>query len=171
MRIMLAKQCFLGLLCTALVVCRDSGTAEAGVWRRSHGGSTTEGQPARNRSELREVLKQELGDENPEVHETIASSIDRSRLDRSKYRDLFLIRKHTVTDDEHKIVTYNIEESIIPLQTPELPPSDRTLKGFLLAVLFLLTALVTTTSIRLFQSLAHGQRIGDTKCECVPESP
>ena len=121
---------------------------------------------ASQKSELRETLERELKDVSPEVHETLANSIEHSKVDRTKYRDIFLIKKHVQDDETHRVVTYNIQESLIPRYVSSIFPPDIALKTCLIVMLVLLTLLVLTTSLRLYQSFIY-EHIKPTKCDCI----
>lgn len=99
------------------------------------------------------MLKNELIDLSPEVHEKIASSIEKSTVDRNRFRDFFLIKKRIITDNDRKIVTFDIKERIIPKVSESILPSDTYIKIILGIIMLLLFWLVFMTTLKTYENI------------------
>ena len=101
------------------------------------------------------MLETELKDVHPEVRKSITDNLKSSNIDRNKYRDLFLIKKRIVNDNDVQITEFDITERIIP-KTPTLSSllaNSIYTKLFFIVVLFSLSVLVVTTTIKMYQSI------------------
>lgn len=102
-----------------------------------------------------QLLQSELKDLHPEVLKNITENLKSSNVDRNKYRDLFLIKKRIINDNGVKITEFDITERIIP-KTPTLASiftNNPYMKMMFFLAAFCLSALVVTTTIKMYQSI------------------
>lgn len=113
------------------------------------------------------ALDNQLEDMNSEVKEKIASSIESKNVDRSKFRDIFVIKKRILSDGERKVIRYDIDEKLIPKYSNVIYQlnTDTQTKVILILILMLLIALVFTTTIRLYDSLVKSKLF--QKCDSL----
>ncbi|KAI5168487.1 hypothetical protein PAEPH01_0175 [Pancytospora epiphaga] len=109
------------------------------------------------------LLKKEMEELSPEVNGRIASSIKSSNVDRSKYRDIFVIKKRIVSDGTKQIVTFDIKEKLIPKILGYAFNNDSYTKALFVCILILLLSLVLTTSIRVYQTI-FADKFGKQLC-------
>lgn len=113
------------------------------------------------------VLDNQLDDMNSEIKDRIASSIESKNIDRSRFRDIFVVKKRILSDGERKIVKYDIDEKLIPKYSNVVYQlsTDTQTKVILVLILILLAALVFTTTIRLYDSLIKSKLF--QKCDSL----
>lgn len=104
-------------------------------------------------NDVNKVLGEEMLDLSPEVHGQIASSIRSNKVDRERYRDLFLIKKRIITDGDHRIVTFDIKERIIPKPHAPVLSKDPYTKMLFAGIMILLMSLVITTTMKMYQTV------------------
>ncbi|ORE00593.1 hypothetical protein A0H76_2191 [Hepatospora eriocheir] len=107
------------------------------------------------KSNVGSLIKSELTGVSSDIQDNINNMIRNSKVDRSKFRDLFLIKKHVVNNGEKTIVSFDVQERIIPKETGMLSiiNDDSFIKIFLICVMLLLLALVFATSLKVYQSI------------------
>ncbi|KAL6121579.1 hypothetical protein NUSPORA_01481 [Nucleospora cyclopteri] len=100
------------------------------------------------------LLMKEMEGLSPALGEKISTSIQNSNIDRNKYRDLFFIKKRVINDGDREIISFDIKERLIP-KTPTLSliTSDFYTKSLFICVIFLLVALVFTTTVKMYQNI------------------
>jgi len=104
--------------------------------------------------DIRNVLKSEMEEMSPELNEKIASTINNSKIDRKKFRDIFLIKKRIITDGDKKIVSFDIQERVIPREPTLSQITENKYTSYLfIGILILLSSLVLTTTMKMYQSL------------------
>lgn len=104
---------------------------------------------------INSVLDSQLEDMNSEIKDKIASSIESKNVDRSRFRDIFVIKKRVMNDGERKVIKYDMDERLIPKYPSVIYQlgTDTQTKVILILILMMLIALVFTTTIRLYDSL------------------
>lgn len=114
-----------------------------------------EGKVVTDIENINNVLDSQLEDMNSEIKDKIASSIESKSVDRSRFRDIFVIKKRVLNDGERRIVKYDIDERLIPKYSSVIYQlsTDTQTKVILILILMMLIALVFTTTIRLYDSL------------------
>ncbi|OQS55354.1 hypothetical protein EHP00_1657 [Ecytonucleospora hepatopenaei] len=102
-----------------------------------------------------QMISKELKDVHPEVLKNITKNLKSSNVDRNKYRDLFLIKKRIINDNGVKITEFDITERIIPKQPTifNLFSTNVYFKFLFFAISFCLSALVITTTMKMYQSI------------------
>ncbi|KAI4293009.1 hypothetical protein PAPHI01_2283 [Pancytospora philotis] len=106
---------------------------------------------------VRDVLAREMADLSPEVHGQIASSIKSSKVDRSRYRDIFLIKKRIVSDGERRVVTFDIKERIFPKPGYYGFSRDALTTAVFGCVFILLLCLVLVVTVKMYRTVIAGQ--------------
>ncbi len=97
-------------------------------------------------SDLKNLLKNEMNDLSPEIHDKIESTIKSSDVDRNKYRDIFIIRKRIISDGNKEITKFDIKERIIPKEIfYSIWPNTYVGVLFWVSIILLLMLLITTT--------------------------
>lgn len=104
---------------------------------------------------INSVLEDNLLDFDSTIRSRIAESINRNKLDRNKFRDIFIVKKSTRYDGTKKVIKYDIDERIIPKNKKLLYKivPDATTKILLFFIAILLLSLVSTTTIKLYENL------------------
>jgi len=101
------------------------------------------------------VLDDQLNDFSSDVKKKIANSIESNGVDRSKYRDIFVIKKKIFEEGNKQVVKYDVDEKIIP-KYPSIiyeMNTDRVTKFILIGIFVLLGTLVFTTTLKLYENL------------------
>lgn len=94
---------------------------------------------------IAEILRQEMNGLSPEALDKIESSVQSNTIDRSRFRDVFVIKKRTVTDGNRKIITFDIKEQVFPKSEYSYIKDPYTKVLFWVTLLLLLTLVFTTT--------------------------
>ncbi|KAI5150028.1 hypothetical protein ENBRE01_1256 [Enteropsectra breve] len=102
---------------------------------------------------INQAITNEMQELSPEVHEKIYKSIKNSNVDRSRYRDIFLIKKRIISQGDKKIVSFDIKERAIPRSQSILISRDPLIKGLFLIIVVLLLALIFATTVKMHQHL------------------
>ncbi|ORD94544.1 hypothetical protein ECANGB1_534 [Enterospora canceri] len=102
----------------------------------------------------RRILSHEMKHIHPEIERKITTSMNSKTYDRSKYRELFLIKRRVIEDGNRQITEFDITERLIPrLPTISTLLSSAYSRMIFFTVLFLLSVLVFTTTIKLYQNI------------------
>lgn len=105
--------------------------------------------------EISAVLDDQLNDFSSEIKKKIASSIESKKIDHSRYRDIFVVKKRTFDQGNQKVIQYDVDEKIIP-KFPNIVyemNTDKYTKFVLGGIFVLLFALVFTTTLKLYENL------------------
>lgn len=100
---------------------------------------------------IKAILDKELDGISPDLNSKITKSIEQNKIDRNRFRDVFLIKKRVIQDGNRRIVSFNIKERIIPKSS--LQNNDFGTWALLWGILLLLAGLVFTTTIKMYQNL------------------
>ena len=107
-----------------------------------------------NPENLETLIQHEMEDISPDLHNKIRKRLAKSNVDRSRYKDLFFIKKRIIQDGDRKIVSFDIKEKIIPKNPDsEHINKDVSLRVILAGILFLLAGLVFTTTMKMYQNI------------------
>ncbi|KCZ74775.1 hypothetical protein H311_04257 [Anncaliia algerae PRA109] len=110
---------------------------------------------------LKDVLNQEFNDVSAELNNKLTGQIEnlqtRGDIDREKFKQVFVIGKHVVSDGKRKVVKINIKEQIVPKEKNEEITIDIGTKALLGCILFLLVGLVFTTTMKVYQGFLKKQ--------------
>lgn len=106
-----------------------------------------------NPENLETLIQKEMQDISPDLHRKITKKLANSNVDRSRYKDLFFIKKRIIQDGQRRIVTFDIKEKIIPKNASEMLNRDLSLRVILAGILFLLAGLVFTTTMKMYQNV------------------
>ena len=101
-----------------------------------------------NPENLETLIQHEMKDISPDLHNKITKKLANSNVDRTRYKDLFFIKKRI------------IQEKIIPKNGPIDPLArDFSLRIMLAGILFLLAGLVFTTTMKAYQNVFKNKYI------------
>ncbi|WUR04251.1 uncharacterized protein VNE69_08009 [Vairimorpha necatrix] len=107
-----------------------------------------------NPENLETLIQHEMEDISPDVHNKVRNKLANSNVDRSRYRDVFFIKKRIIQDGNRRIVSFDIKEKIIPKNGVSDPVNkDLSLRVILAGILFLLAGLVFTTTMKMYQNV------------------
>lgn len=113
-----------------------------------------------NPENLETLIQHEMKDISPDLHNKITKKLANSNVDRTRYKDLFFIKKRIIQDGKRKVVTFDIQEKIIPKNGPIDPLArDFSLRIMLAGILFLLAGLVFTTTMKAYQNVFKNKYI------------
>lgn len=122
---------------------------------RIPGKSFTEPTISAKIEDISTVLDDQLNDFSSDVKKKIANSIESNGIDRSKYRDIFVIKKKIFEEGNKQVVKYDVDEKIIP-KYPSIiyeMSTDKVTKFILIGIFVLLGTLVFTTTLKLYENL------------------
>lgn len=111
---------------------------------------------------LRDVLNHEFNDVSAELNNKLTGQIEnlhtRADIDREKFKQVFVIGKHIVSDGKRKVVKINIKEQIVPKEIKtEESKIDIGTRALLGCILFLLVGLIFTTTMKVYQGFLKKQ--------------
>jgi len=113
--------------------------------------------------DLSTVLDYELNDVSLKTKERISNTLKRNRnYNSNEYRDLIFIKKRITESGRQKIINVNVSEKLIPKEefgnefinkNDEPISKDFGVRAFLIGLILLLSGLVFTTSLKLYQKM------------------
>lgn len=122
--------------------------------------SISQGKFKANPSNVRAILMQEFDDISKELRNRLMGQIEHVQdagYDKMRFKQVFVIRKHIVSDGKKKVVNISVKEHIVPrdrLAGDTYGSSgDMGTYALLGCILFLLAGLVFTTTIKMYQNI------------------
>ncbi|RVD91408.1 hypothetical protein TUBRATIS_21400 [Tubulinosema ratisbonensis] len=111
---------------------------------------------------LKDVLNHEFNDVSAELNNKLTGQIEnlqtRADIDRERFKQVFVIGKHIVSDGKRKVVKINIKEQIVPKEPrSEDVKIDIGTRALLGCILFLLVGLIFTTTMKVYQGFLKKQ--------------
>jgi hypothetical protein len=141
----------------------DSGSVESSISdeRALHervvpfSRSITHGKLMTNPSNFVEVIGHEFDDVGKDLKTRLTGQIENARgtvYDKERFKQVFFIKKHIVSDGFKKVVNINIKEKIVPRENISVDKTDYGVVSLLACIAFLLLGLVFTTSMKLWEN-------------------
>lgn len=122
--------------------------------------SITHGRLTSNPSTLPSLLRREFDDVSIDLSNRLTGQIEHARgtpYDKDRFRQVFLIKKHILSDGVRKIVNINVKQQIVPKNDESGSNGsgnvDLGMKALLFCILFLLAGLVFTTTVKMYQNV------------------
>lgn len=122
--------------------------------------SISRGKFKANPSNVRAILMQELDDISTELRNRLMGQIEHVQdagYDKMRFKQVFVIRKHIVSDGKKKVVNISVKEHIVPRDAlagdTDGSSGDMGTYALLGCILFLLAGLVFTTTIKMYQNI------------------
>lgn len=122
--------------------------------------SISQGKFKANPSNVRAILMQEFDDISKELRNRLMGQIEHVQdagYDKMKFKQVFVIRKHIVSNGKKKVVSISVKEHIVPRDVhagdTDSSGGDMGTYALLGCILFLLAGLVFTTTIKMYQNI------------------
>lgn len=122
--------------------------------------SISQGKLKANPSNFRAILMQEFDDISKELRNRLMGQIEHVQdagYDKLRFKQVFVIRKHIVSDGKKRVVNISVKEHIVPRDAltgdADSSGADMGTYALLGCILFLLAGLVFTTTIKMYQNI------------------
>lgn len=122
--------------------------------------SISQGKFKANPNNFRAILMQEFDDISKELRNRLMGQIEHVQdagYDKLRFKQVFVIRKHIVSDGKKKVVNISVKEHIVPRDAfasdADSSGGDMGTYALLGCILFLLAGLVFTTTIKMYQNI------------------